>query len=116
MDRHAVVKVRLGGAHLDGDPEALEHFVTAAADHVEADNLLLRAVTHELHHRLGLPGGHRVIQRGELGLVHCDIVTPKLLTGFFLCQTDTSNLNIGRGLFSSNLIVYIIPEDERIRR
>ena len=102
MDRHTVVKVRLGGAHLDGDPEALEHLVTAAAHHVEADHpLLLRAVTHELHHRLGLPGGHRVVQRGEPGLVHRHIVTPKLLTRFFLCQTDTSNLKIGQGLFSS---------------
>ena len=93
MDRHAVVKVRLGGAHLDGHPEALEHLVTAAADHVKADHPLLRALADQLHHRLRLPGGHRVIQRSELGLVHNHIITTKLLSRIFLSQTDTSDLN-----------------------
>ena len=106
MDRHTVVKVCLGGAHLDGHPEPLEHLVTAAADHVKADHPLLWALADQLHHCLRLPGGHRVIQRSELGLVHSHIITPKLLSRFFLRQTDTSDLKDG-GLLSSNSITLI---------
>ena len=98
MDRHTVVKVRLSGSHLDGHPEPLEHLVTAAADHVEAHHLLLWALAHQLHHRLRLPGGHRVIQWSELGLVHSHVLTPKLLVCLFLCQPDTSDLNKNRGI------------------
>ena len=34
--------------HPDGDGEALEHLVGVGADHVEADDALLRAAEHEL--------------------------------------------------------------------
>ena len=94
MDRHAVVKVRLGGAHLDGHPEALEHLVAAPSHHVETHHLLLLPSADQLHHRLRLPGGHGVIQRRELGLVDLQILLAELLRGFLLSETNCPDLKI----------------------
>ena len=52
MDGYAVVEVRLGGAHLHGDAEALQDLVHGEADAVQADHLLLRPDADQLH-----PGG-----------------------------------------------------------
>ena len=39
MDGDGLVKLSLGGAHLDGDWEALEHLIAAQPLHVQADHL-----------------------------------------------------------------------------
>ena len=93
MDGHAVIKVRLGGPHLDGHPEALQHLVAAAAHHVEPHHLLILPGTDQLHHGLGLPAGHRVVQRGELRLVDAQSFLTELLLCFLLRQSNRPDLS-----------------------
>ena len=94
MYRYTVIKVRLGGSHLDGHSEPLEHLVAAPAHHVETHHLLLQPGADQLHHRLRLPGGHGVIERRELGLVDLQILLAKLLRGFLLSETNCPDLKI----------------------
>jgi hypothetical protein len=49
MDSHTAIKVLLGRAHLDSNPESLHHLIDALAQDVETDNLLLGTFTHDLH-------------------------------------------------------------------
>ena len=46
VDRHGVVEVALGRAHFQGDREALQHFIHAGTDAVDADDLLFRPHAH----------------------------------------------------------------------
>ena len=48
MNGNGIVQVFLGSAHLDGDAETLHGLVTALADEMDTDNLLLRASNNEL--------------------------------------------------------------------
>ena len=90
--RHTVIKVSLGCSHLDRHSEALQHLVAAPSHHVEADHFLLRPGADQLHHRLRLPGGHGVIQRGELRLVDLQVLLAELFLGFLLSQTNRPDL------------------------
>src|SRR5262245_33536850 len=81
MDRHGVVEVRLGRAHAHRNREALQHFVGADADDVEADDALLRAVRHELHLDALLARRQRVVERAEAGRESLDIAVAG--TGLF---------------------------------
>ena len=92
MNGHTVVKVSLGGPHLDGHPEALEHLVTAPAHHVEPHHLLLLAGTDKLHQCLGFPLGHGVVQRRELGLVDAEVLLAELLLGLPLRESNGPDL------------------------
>ena len=49
VDRHGIVEVFLGCAHLQRHREALQHLVHSEADTVNTDNLLFRADADQLH-------------------------------------------------------------------
>mmetsp|Transcript_23942 Transcript_23942/g.78249 ORF Transcript_23942/g.78249 Transcript_23942/m.78249 type:complete len:473 (+) Transcript_23942:198-1616(+) len=90
VDGAGVVKVRLGGAHLDGHGKALQHLVRRDADHVEADDALLLAGADELHrHRLlGLLLAQRKVHRLEDRLVRLDVRVAVRLARLRLGQPD----------------------------
>lgn len=94
MYRHTVIKVSLSCSHLDRHSEALQHLVAASSHHVEADHLLLLPSADQLHHRLGFPGGHGVVERRELRLVDLQILLAELLRGFLLSETNCPDLQI----------------------
>ncbi len=86
MDGDAVVEVRLGGPHLHGDTEALQDLVHGEADAVQADHLLFRPDTDQLH-----PGGlamlgQRRVHGGELAAVDLDLILTVFGDSFRLGQ------------------------------
>lgn len=88
MDGHAVIKLRLGSAHLDRNAKALEHLVAVATEQVDTNHLLLRTSADEL-----VSGWLLVIEHGEvhvdkLGLVNLDVGVTKLSAGLVLGQTN----------------------------
>eukprot|EP00962_Isochrysis_galbana_P036520 scaffold12646_cov115-Isochrysis_galbana.AAC.1 len=93
MDGHRVVKVGLGGAHLEGDAEALQHLICGDADDVQPNHPLLLAGAHELHgHRLlGLLVAQREVHRLEDRLVHGDRLLAVHLLSMRLCHPDDAD-------------------------
>jgi hypothetical protein len=97
MNGDAAVKVGLGGAHLDGNAEALQHLAAALSHDVQADDLLLGASDDKL-----VVGGalilrlhHGVVHGREARLVYLDIVATVTLDGLGLRQADAANLGMG---------------------
>ena len=65
MNCHRVVEVLLGGAHPDGNREALQHLIRARTHHVQPDDALLGTRVTSFISTRGLTVGHRVVQRHE---------------------------------------------------
>src|SRR3954468_11859556 len=85
MDADGGVELRLGGAELHGDGDALDHFAGVGADHVRADDALAFRVDDELHERPILALGERELERTEVGLVDVDHAVA--LARLFLAQS-----------------------------
>jgi hypothetical protein len=92
VNGNTVVKVSLGGSHLDGDTKALQNFITALTKNVQTDNLLVGTFTDNL-----VGGGplvillhHGVVHGGEAGSVDLDRIA-KLLASLGLGETDASD-------------------------
>mmetsp|Transcript_8523 Transcript_8523/g.24541 ORF Transcript_8523/g.24541 Transcript_8523/m.24541 type:complete len:318 (+) Transcript_8523:107-1060(+) len=86
------VKVGLGGSHLHGDAESLEHLIGAHSDHVQSDDHLFFAGADQLHRSLWLVIGLHlpwsVVQVGEFGAVDLDVVLAVLGNGLVLAESD----------------------------
>lgn len=97
MDGDAGVEVLLGGAHLEGDAEALEHLAGAEAHDVEADDLLVGPLADDLvlGGRLVLGVHHGVVHGGEVGRVDLEAVAAVLLDGLGLREADGADLGVG---------------------
>lgn len=98
MNGHAAVKVLLGRAHLDRDPETLKHLPNPQAENVQPDDLLLGPGADDLHLRgveLFLLRGKDVVEHGrETRLVHLDLVVAEPLASLGLRQADGADLGM----------------------
>lgn len=96
VNGNAAVKVGLGGAHLDGNAEALQHLSAALAHDVQADNLLFGASDDELviGGALLLRVHHGVVHGREARLVDLDVLLAVLLDCLRLRQADAAYLGV----------------------
>lgn len=94
VESHSVVEIILGGAHLESNSEALQHLITALADNVDANNLLLGASADELEGRGGLMALHGIVQARELGNIDRQVIGTILLLGLLFRQTDSSSSRV----------------------
>lgn len=90
MDSDTGVKILLGGTHLHGDTETLQHLAGAETHDVQTDDLLLGASADELVlcGALLLGVHHRVVHGREVGRVDLEVLLAVLLLGFGLGQAD----------------------------
>src|SRR6476469_83236 len=70
MNRHGVVEVALGRAHLHRYGETLQQLIAAAADDVDADDFLVAAGDDEFYGHLLFACGERVVHRRECRLIN----------------------------------------------
>lgn len=73
-------------SHLDGHSESLQHLIRSDTDEVQSNDLLLGSLDDELEGGRLLVFGvhHRVVERGEGGLVDLDLVVTELLASLRL--------------------------------
>ncbi len=97
VNGNAGIEVLLGGAHLDGDAEALQHLAGPEAHDVQADDLLVGAVADDLVLGGALVGGvhHGVVHGGEVGGVDLEVLAAVLVDGLGLRQADGADLGVG---------------------
>mmetsp|Transcript_22153 Transcript_22153/g.62885 ORF Transcript_22153/g.62885 Transcript_22153/m.62885 type:complete len:482 (-) Transcript_22153:68-1513(-) len=100
VDGDAGIKVALGGTHLHGNPESLQHLVRAHPDHVQSNHEFVGARRDELHDRLrlvlGLHGEDAVVQVGEFRTVRLDVVLSEFGDGFGFGHPARSDGGVGK--------------------
>src|SRR5687767_1658058 len=87
------VELRLGGAELHRDRNALDHLAGVDADHVRAHHALAGAVDHQLHEGALFLFRHGELERAERGLV--DIDSAEALARLFFRQAHRGDVGIG---------------------
>lgn len=80
MDRHGIVEVFLGRAHLQRYRKALQDLIHAEADAVDTDNLLVRADADQLHAARLTVRGDGGVHGGKRRFIHFHLVVAVLLT------------------------------------
>ncbi len=108
MNGDAVVEVRLGGAHLHGDAEALQDLVHGEADSMQADYLLFRPDADQFH-----PGGLAMLGQGrvhggELAAVDLHLIFPVLGNGFRLGQADGADGRVAEHHGRHQIVVEVL--------
>ena len=98
MNSNTIVKILLRSPHLHGNAKTLRHLPNTETQNMQADNLLLRPGTHNLHLRgvLGLlvRGHHVVVHGGELGVVDLDLVVAEAFAGLRLAEADGADFGV----------------------
>ncbi len=117
MNGDAVVKVALGGAHLDGNGKSLQHLIRADADRVKTDDLLLDdsgvrsrglKVADKLHGGASLSGGHGVVHVVEARGVDADVIRAETLTGLVLSETNSADGRVTEDDGGDEVVVEVI--------
>src|SRR5581483_816330 len=93
MDADGGVELRLGGADLYRDCQALDDLARVRPDHVRADYPLRGALDHQLHEDALLSLRQREFQRSEIRLVNIDFAIA--LARLQLAQPDGGEVGIG---------------------
>ena len=98
MNCHAAIEIPFARAHLDRDPEPLQHLGAADAEDMQAYNLLVLARAHELVAGRALVGRfhHGVVHGREAGGVNLDRVVAVLRARFRLCETDGTDFRVSK--------------------
>lgn len=94
MESNRAVKISLGGSHLDGNSETLEHLIATLSDNVDTDNLLLGACADKLEGRGSLVRLHGIVHAREFGHIHVQVLGTVLLLGLLLSQTNRSGSRV----------------------
>mmetsp|Transcript_12834 Transcript_12834/g.22490 ORF Transcript_12834/g.22490 Transcript_12834/m.22490 type:complete len:289 (+) Transcript_12834:72-938(+) len=112
VDGHAVVKIGLVCTHLQGHGKTLQHLVTAHADKVDTDDLLIcpgsdqfiladRLVTHQALIVRAVPQVH------EATVVHLDVVRAILGDGLVLGEAAHTNGRVGEHHRGHRVVVHV---------
>mmetsp|Transcript_12599 Transcript_12599/g.30637 ORF Transcript_12599/g.30637 Transcript_12599/m.30637 type:complete len:305 (-) Transcript_12599:112-1026(-) len=120
VQRYAMVKVALGGSHLDGDGKPLEHLICTNAHDVETHNLLLGPMADELHGHgnLFVHLAHGVVHGLEFCLVDLEAILAVLVHCLRLCQAHSANGRVGEDHCWDSLVLEArvgLPTEETIR-
>lgn len=94
MYRNTVIKITLGGSHLNCNAKALQHLTRSKTNDMQADDLLLGARADELISSRALVLKHGVIHGRELRLVHLNIFVTISLPCLRLAKTDAADLRV----------------------
>src|SRR6185369_5714146 len=93
VDANGGVELRLGGAELHGDGDALDDFSGVGAEHVRAHDALRGGVDDQLHENALLAVSHGVLERAEGGLV--DVHLAAACARAFLRQAHSGDRRVG---------------------
>mmetsp|Transcript_66979 Transcript_66979/g.187195 ORF Transcript_66979/g.187195 Transcript_66979/m.187195 type:complete len:315 (-) Transcript_66979:658-1602(-) len=103
MDTNSVVKVCLGGTHLDSNCDTLNHLTGTVRCHMDTDDLVCVGIDNELEEGVGFRLGEGVLHGSETRCVDINIL--ELFQGFGFCVSHSSDFGIGKDSGSDKFVV-----------
>ena len=91
MDSYRVIKVRLGGAHLQSNGKTLQHFVRTVSDAMDTNNLLFFTHRNQLHSAWLAMAGESAVHGSKATGVNLNVLLAMTLDGFVFTQTYGAN-------------------------
>ena len=99
MNSHTLIKIPLRSPHPHCHPETLQHLPDTQAQQMQAHDLLLRPLAHDLEFRRVLRFLFRaedvVEHGGELGVVGFDVFGAELGDGLGFGEADCADFGVG---------------------
>ena len=95
MDGDGIVKICLARAHFYGDGKALQHFIDAVANHLDADDFFFRANADQFHQGFRRMGGKGARHRRESGAIDFDRFIAKCAARGGFVKADDANRRVG---------------------
>ena len=117
VDGDGVVKIRLARAHFYGDGKALQHFINAVANHLDADDFFFRTDADQFHQGFRRMGGKGARHRRETGAIGFDVFRAVLPARGGFIEADNANRRVGehhrRDVFVIQMRLRLVVKEAR---